>query len=142
MIDIAIMGYGVVGSGVAEVLHMNRDTIRNRSGTEIRIKKILDVRDFPDDPYGDRITHQAEDIFNDPDISIVVETIGGSGIAFELSRQALLAGKHVVTSNKELVAVHGPELMELARQRSISYMFEAQIEVHCENIHEMYFKSL
>ena len=98
-----------------------------RAGMEIRIKKILDVRHFDDDPYADRITHQPEDIFGDPDISIVVETIGGTGIAFDLSRQALLAGKHVVTSNKELVAVHGPELMELARQRSISYMFEASV---------------
>ncbi|MDW7656569.1 MAG: homoserine dehydrogenase [Bacillota bacterium] len=127
MINIAILGYGVVGSGVAKVCDMNRDTIRERAGMEISIKKILDVREFADDPYADRITHDPEDIFSDPDISIVVETIGGTGTAFDLSRQALMAGKHVVTSNKELVAVHGPELMELARQRSISYMFEASV---------------
>lgn len=127
MINIAILGYGVVGSGVAKVCEMNRDTIRERAGREIRIKRILDVRDFPGDPYADRLTRNPEDIFSDPEIAIVVETIGGTGVALTLSRQALLAGKHVVTSNKELVAAHGPELMELARARGISYMFEASV---------------
>ncbi|NLO35905.1 MAG: homoserine dehydrogenase [Clostridiaceae bacterium] len=127
MINIAIMGYGVVGSGVAEVCRMNADAIEKKAGQGINIKKILDLRDFPDDPFGDRVTHRAEDIFEDPDIAIVVETIGGTGIALELSRRALEAGKHVVTSNKELVAAHGPELMALAQAKSISYMYEASV---------------
>lgn len=127
MINIAIMGYGVVGSGVAEVCRVNKETISQRTGQEINIKKILDVRAFPGDPYQDRITRHADDIFTDPEISIVVETIGGTGIALQLSRQALLAGKHMVTSNKELVAAHGPELMALAAERRLSYMYEASV---------------
>jgi len=127
MINIAIMGYGVVGSGVAEVCRMNADTIRKKAGRGINIKKILDLRDFPDDPFGDRVTHRAGDIFEDPDIAIVVETIGGTGIALDLSLQALRSGKHVVTSNKELVAAHGPELMALAQQMGVSYMYEASV---------------
>lgn len=127
MISIAIMGYGVVGSGVAEICRINGDLIKKRTGQEIHVKKILDKRDFPDDPLSDRITHCASDIFNDPEISVVVETIGGTEAAFELSKQALLSGKHVVTSNKELVASHGPELLSLSAERKISYMFEASV---------------
>ncbi|HBP38120.1 MAG TPA: homoserine dehydrogenase [Clostridiales bacterium] len=127
MIQIAILGYGVVGSGVAEVCRMNRDIIRQRAGEDIQIKKILDIRDFPEDPYADRFTHDPADIFLDPDISVVVEAIGGAGIAYELSRQALNHHKHVVTSNKELVATFGPELMLLARTNGVSYMFEASV---------------
>ena len=127
MIEIAILGYGIVGSGVAEVCRMNRETIRSRAGKSINIKKILDIREFTGDPFEDRITHDAGEIFNDPDIQVVVETIGGTGIAYELSQRALESGKHVVTSNKELVASYGPELMALAREKGVSYMFEASV---------------
>ncbi|MDD3930595.1 MAG: homoserine dehydrogenase, partial [Eubacteriales bacterium] len=127
MINIAIMGYGVVGSGVAEVCQMNQAIMKQRTGYQIKIKKILDIRDFPDDPFGDRITHNPDDIFSDPDISIVVETIGGTSIAYKLSVQALKAGKHLITSNKELVAAHGPELMALARKKNVNYFFEASV---------------
>ncbi len=127
MQNIAIMGYGVVGSGVARVLAENSQVIRQRTGQEIRVSRILDVRDFPQDPLADLITHDAASIMNDPAIKIVVETIGGAGIAYDLTRQALLSGKHVVTSNKELVARHGPELMQLAHDKGLRYLYEASV---------------
>ncbi len=127
MIEIAILGYGIVGSGVAEVCRLNQAMIEKRAGTAIHVKKILDVRDFSSDPYADRFTRDASEIFSDPTISVVVETIGGAGIAYELTRQALENGKHVVTSNKELVATHGPELMALAQKNGVAYMFEASV---------------
>ncbi len=127
MINIAILGYGVVGSGVAEVCRMNNDSIRKRAGKAVNIKKILDLREFPDDPFADRITHDAGDILGDPEIAVVVETIGGAGFAYDITKKALQAGKHVVTSNKELVAKHGPELMSLARDNNVNYLFEASV---------------
>lgn len=127
MIDIAILGYGTVGSGVAEVIAMNAAAIRRHAGEGIRVKWILDVRDFPGDSYEDRLTKNPEDVFGDPDVKVVVETIGGVGIAYGFSKRALAAGKSVVTSNKELVAAHGPELMHLAHEHGISYLFEASV---------------
>ena len=127
MKNIGILGFGVVGSGVAEVIHMNGDKIAKRVGEEIRVKRILDLRDFPDSLFADLITHDAEEFFGDPDISIVVETIGGARIAYEYTKRALSLGKSVVTSNKELVATHGVELMEIASQNDCSYMFEAAV---------------
>ena len=127
MKQIGILGFGVVGSGVAEVLHMNGDKIAKRVGEEIRLKRVLDLRDFPDSLFADLITHDSEEFFNDPDISIVVETIGGARIAYEYTKRALSMGKSVVTSNKELVATHGVELMELASKNDCSYMFEAAV---------------
>lgn len=127
MISIAILGYGVVGSGVAEVCRMNSAVIRERVGRSIDIRYILDIRDFPDDPLADRFTKDPDLVLNDPDISVVVETIGGVSIAYELTKRALAAGKHVVTSNKELVARHGPELMRLATAHKVSYLFEASV---------------
>jgi homoserine dehydrogenase len=127
MISIAILGYGVVGSGVAEVCRMNNAVIRERVGRGIDIRYILDIRDFPEDPCADRIIHDPDRIINDPDVSVVVETIGGISFAYELSKRALAAGKHVVTSNKELVAKHGPELMRLAAANKVSYLFEASV---------------
>ena len=127
MIEIAILGYGVVGSGVAEVCRMNRDMICKRAGKGIHVKKILDIREFPDDPFADRFTSNPDEIFADPAISVVVETIGGIGVAYELSRRALESRKHVVTSNKELVATYGPELMALAQDNGVNYMFEASV---------------
>ncbi len=127
MIDIAILGYGTVGSGVAEVVSMNAGAIRRHAGQEVRVKWILDVREFPGDPFADRLTKNPEDVFGDPDVKVVVETIGGTGIAYGFSKRALEAGKSVVTSNKELVASHGPELMHLAHDHAVSYAFEASV---------------
>lgn len=127
MKNIGILGFGVVGSGVAEVIHMNGDKIAKRVGEEIRVKKILDLRDFPDSLFADLITHDSEEFFNDPEISIVVETIGGARIAYEYTKRALSMGKSVVTSNKELVATHGVELMQIASENDCSYMFEAAV---------------
>ncbi|NCA98411.1 MAG: homoserine dehydrogenase [Clostridia bacterium] len=127
MINIAILGYGVVGSGVGEVIYMNQSSLETRTGQRIDVKKILDLREFPQDPYGDRVTRSADEIMDDPEISVVVETIGGVSIAYELTKRALKAGKHVVTSNKELVATHGPELMALADANNVSYLFEASV---------------
>jgi homoserine dehydrogenase len=127
MIEIAILGYGTVGTGVAEVCDMNAASIRRRTGQDIHVKRILDVRDFPGDPFEDRLTKDAELVFGDPEIRVVVETIGGTRIAYEFTKRALAAGKHVVTSNKELVAAYGPELMHLAHENGISYLFEASV---------------
>lgn len=127
MISIAILGYGTVGSGVAEVCRVNSGVIRERVGRSIEIRYILDVRDFPGDPFADRITHDPDVIINDPDISVVVETIGGAGFAYEMTKRALSAGKHVVTSNKELVARHGTELIRIALANQVSYSFEASV---------------
>ncbi len=127
MIHIAILGYGVVGSGVAEVCRMNQELMRQRTGFALNVKKILDIRPFPGDPFEDRITQNPDEIFSDPDISVVVETIGGTGVARDLSIRALKGGKHLVSSNKELVASYGPELMKLARQHQVQYYFEASV---------------
>ncbi len=127
MINVAVLGYGVVGSGVVEVINKNSSSISLRAGDEIRVKKILDIRDFQDDPFGHLLTKNADDVFNDDSISIVVETIGGARIAYEFTKRALAARKHVVTSNKELVATHGPELLKLAKENNVNYLFEASV---------------
>ncbi|WP_027629791.1 homoserine dehydrogenase [Ruminiclostridium cellobioparum] len=127
MVNVAILGYGVVGSGVAEVIRKNSESIAQRAGTEIRVKWILDIRDFPDSPDKDVLTKNADDVFNDKDVSIVIETIGGATIAAQFTKRALEAGKSVVTSNKELVASQGPELLQLAREKGVSYLFEASV---------------
>ncbi len=127
MINVAILGYGVVGSGVAEVIRKNSESIKQRAGTEIRVKWILDIRDFPEGPDSDVLTKNADDVFNDKSVDIVVETIGGATIAAHFTRRALEAGKSVVTSNKELVASQGPELLQLAKENGVSYLFEASV---------------
>ena len=127
MINAAILGFGVVGAGTAEVLHMNSDKITDVLGEELRVKKILDIRDFPDSPFADLVTHNADDVFEDPDISIVVETIGGARIAYEYTKLALSKGKSVVTSNKELVSTHGVELMAIAEMNGCCYLYEAAV---------------
>ncbi|OPX44137.1 homoserine dehydrogenase [Ruminiclostridium hungatei] len=127
MVNVAILGYGVVGSGVAEVIRKNSESIAQRAGTEIRVKWILDIRDFPDSPDKDVLTKNADDVFNDKEVDIVVETIGGATIAAQFTRRALEAGKSVVTSNKELVASQGPELLQLASEKGVSYLFEASV---------------
>ncbi|NLK87060.1 MAG: homoserine dehydrogenase [Clostridiaceae bacterium] len=125
--DIAILGYGVVGSGVAEVIRKNSQSIATRAGEPIRVKKILDIRDFPGSPDSGLFTKDPDEIFGDPDIKVVAETIGGTRAAQEFTRMAFAAGKHVVTSNKELVAAHGPELLKMASESGVSYLFEASV---------------
>lgn len=127
MINIAIMGYGVVGSGVAEVLTVNRDIIKSRTGDELNIKYILDLRKFPGDRYEDRIIHDFDIILNDPDVKIVAELMGGVRHAREFTLKALRAKKSVVTSNKELVAYYGDELLKAAYENGVRYMFEASV---------------
>ncbi len=127
MVHVAILGFGTVGSGVAEVLEKNGIHIDEKVHLPIRLKYILDVRDFPDSPFGDKVIHDFSIIENDPDVGVVVETIGGARIAKEFTERALKAGKSVVTSNKELVATHGYELLQLAKEHDASYLFEASV---------------
>ncbi len=123
---IAIMGFGVVGSGVGEVVTKNQENLINKCGESIEIAHILDLRDFPDSEF-DCFTKDFNDILNDPEVGVVVETMGGVNPAYDFTKKLLLAGKHVVTSNKELVATHGTELLALARERNINYLFEASV---------------
>ena len=125
MVNIAVLGYGTVGSGVVEVLRTNQDSINKKAGEDINIKYVLDLRDFPGDVIQDKIVHDYDVILNDPEIKIVVEVMGGVEPAYTFVKKALMASKSVCTSNKELVAKHGPELLELARERKINFLFEA-----------------
>ena len=125
MINIAVLGYGTVGSGVVEVINTNRESINQRAGEELRIKYVLDLRDFPGDPVQEVLVHDYETIVNDPEVDIVVEVMGGIEPAYTFVKRALLAGKSVCTSNKALVAKHGRELMDLAKEKSINFLFEA-----------------
>lgn len=127
MIKVAVLGYGVVGSGVVSVLDKNAVRISNNAGQDIQVKYILDIRDFADSPYSALFVKDFDTILKDPEVKVVVETIGGVGAALQFTRASLDAGKNVVTSNKELVAEHGFELMELARERGVNYMFEASV---------------
>ena len=124
---IAILGFGVVGSGCAEVLAQSKKLISDRLGFEIEPKYILDLRDFPDSPYADRIVHDYDIILSDPEVELVAEMMGGSHPALEFSLAAMKAKKSVVTSNKEVVATHGLELLECARENGVKYMFEASV---------------
>ena len=125
MINIAVLGYGTVGSGVVEVINTNQDSINRRAGDEIRIKYVLDLRDFPGDPVQEVLVHDYETIVNDPEVDIVVEVMGGLEPAHTFVKRALEAGKSVATSNKALVAKFGPELMDIARSKNINFLFEA-----------------
>ena len=127
MVNVAILGFGTVGSGVAEVLTKNGDPIAKRARDLIQLKYILDVRDFPDSPFADKFVKDFSEIENDPEIDIVVETIGGATIAREFTERALRAGKSVVTSNKELVATYGYDLLQIAKEKKVSYLFEASV---------------
>jgi len=128
MINIAILGFGVVGSGVAQVISENADSLSERlCGEKLNVKHILDLRDFPDHPLGDRVTKDFDTILNDEEVLIVVETMGGSHPAYDFSKKALEAGKSVVTSNKEVVANFGAELLAIAREKGVSYLFEASV---------------
>lgn len=127
MLQLAILGYGVIGSGVAQVLAAKKNVIASRVGQEINIKYILDLRDFPEDPLGDKIVHNIDIILNDSEVSLVVETMGGTKPAYDYVKAALLAGKSVSTSNKELVAKHGAELLAIAQEKHINFLFEASV---------------
>ncbi len=127
MIKIAVLGYGTVGSGVVEVIEKNKDMVNKKAGEDLSIKYILDLRDFPGDPYENKVVHDYQTIVNDPEIQIICETMGGTGAAYEFTKQALQVGKSVCTSNKELVAAHGPELLTMAKEHKCNYLFEASV---------------
>lgn len=127
MIKIAVMGYGTIGSGVVEVLDINKNNIAKRAGKEIEVKYILDLRDFQGDPIQDKIVHDYKTIVEDPEVRIVVETMGGVEPAYTFVKAMLEAGKHVTTSNKALVAAKGAELIALAKEKNVNFMFEASV---------------
>lgn len=127
MVNIAILGYGVVGTGTAEVLHRMKESKTHRKQEQLNLKYILVRRDFPDSPYQDKMVKDFSIIEQDPDLHIVVEVMGGITAAYEMTKKALSAGKSVVSSNKELVATHGYELLELAKKNHCNYLFEASV---------------
>ncbi len=127
MVQVAVMGHGVVGSGVVEVLMKHAQSIAKRAKEEICVKKILDLREFPDSPYADRFTKSFDDILSDPEIRVVAEVMGGLHPAYEYTKQLMEAGKSVVTSNKELVAQKGAELLAIAQKMNVNYLFEASV---------------
>ena len=127
MIKVAVMGYGTIGSGVAEVLEMNRASIAKRVGKEVELKYVLDLRDFEGDPIQNKIVHDYQTIAQDPEVSIVIETMGGVEPAFTFVKAMLEAGKHVTTSNKALVADKGAELLAIAKEKNVNFMFEASV---------------
>lgn len=127
MIQMAVLGFGTVGSGVVELIDRNQDMIRRSVPEGIYVKYILDLRDFPGNPYNSRVTHDYQDILDDKDIAVICETMGGREPAYTFTKKALERGISVCTSNKELVAAHGPELLRIAKEHCCSYMFEASV---------------
>ncbi len=127
MINVAVMGYGTIGSGVVEILNTNSKIVAGNAESEVRVKKVLDLRDFPGSPVESILTHDFNDIVNDPEIDIVVEVMGGTGAAYRFVKASLEAGKSVVTSNKALVAAYGPELISIAAEKNINFFFEASV---------------
>ena len=127
MVEIAIMGHGVVGSGVASIITSHKQKLYSAVGEEIHLKKILDLREFPDLPYADKFTKNFDDILNDMEIRVVAEVMGGIHPAYEYTKKLLLAGKSVVTSNKELVAAKGAELLQIAKENNLNFLFEASV---------------
>lgn len=125
MAKVAVLGYGTVGSGIVEVIKTNQELINQRVGDEVDVKYILDLREFPGDPYEDMIVHDVNVIMDDPEVTIVCEAMGGIGAAYQFTKTALSKGKSVCTSNKALVAEYGPELLALAKENLCSYLFEA-----------------
>ena len=124
---IAIMGYGTIGSGVAEVLEVNQELLAERAGQPLEVKYILDLRDFPGDKNEDKLVKDYKTIVNDPEVGVVVEAMGGVHPAYEFVKEMLLAGKQVTTSNKNLVAEKGAELIAIAREKGINFMFGASV---------------
>ncbi|MBO4389704.1 MAG: homoserine dehydrogenase [Lachnospiraceae bacterium] len=128
MIQTAVLGYGNIGNGVVTVLESNKDVIAKKVGEQVHVKHILEIRDVkPEDPFADRVVKELDIIVNDPEVSIVVETMGGTKPAYEYVKKCLLAGKSVATSNKELVAKHGAELLAIASEKKVSFLFEASV---------------
>lgn len=127
MKHIAIIGFGVVGGGIPEVIESLGESLERAVGDRVNVKYILDLRNFPDSPYGDRVVHSIDPILADEDVSLIAETMGGAHPAFEYSVAAMEHGKHVVTSNKEVVASYGDELLRVARKNGVSYLFEASV---------------
>ena len=127
MFNVAILGFGTVGSGVYEVIKENSALLKQKTGEDIAVKKILDIRDFPDSEWESLVVHDIKEIIEDNDIDAVVETMGGTSPAFEFVRDALLSGKHVTTSNKALVAAHGTELLKIAKEKNVNFFFEASV---------------
>ena len=125
MVNIAVLGYGTVGSGVVEVINRNYDSIAKRAGDEI--KYVLDLREFPGDPVEDILVHDFDTILNDDDVKIVVEVLGGTTYAYDYVKKSLEAGKSVATSNKELVAAYGAKLLALAKENNVNFLFEASV---------------
>ena len=127
MINGSVLGYGTVGSGVVEVLHTNSESIAKKVGDTLNVKHILDLRDFPGDPFEEKIVHDFDEIVKDDEVKIVVETMGGVKPAYDFVKACLEAGKNVCTSNKELVAKHGAELLAIAKEKSVNFFFEASV---------------
>lgn len=127
MVNVAVLGYGTVGGGVVEVIEKNNDVISKRVGDKVNIKYILDLRDFPGDPYEAKVVHDYNTILNDSEINVICETMGGLKPAYDFTKSALLKGISVCTSNKELVAAHGPELIKIAKENNCNYLFEASV---------------
>jgi len=139
MINVAILGFGTVGSGVAEVLAVNKELLSKKAGQEICVKYILDTKDFPDSPFADQIIHDFSKIEQDPDVQVVAECIGGATVALDFVRRSLLAGKHVVTSNKELVATNGYALNAIAKEKNVNFLFEASVGGGIPVLRPLYF---
>lgn len=127
MVNIAVMGFGTVGSGVFEVVNRNQEIVNKKAGEAVNIKYVLDLRDFPGQPVEKVLTHNVDDIMNDDSVEVVVEVMGGIEPAYTFVKRALLAGKHVATSNKALVAAHGAELLKIAREKQVNFLFEASV---------------
>ncbi|MBH1942431.1 homoserine dehydrogenase [Mobilitalea sibirica] len=127
MINIAVLGYGTIGSGVVEVLNTNGESIKKRAGDRINIKYVLDLREFPGDPVMEKLVHDVNIILEDPEVKIIVEVMGGVNPAYKFVKESLLRGKSVITSNKELVAKHGAELLDLAKEKNLNFLFEASV---------------
>ena len=125
MIKVAVLGYGTVGSGVVEVFRENQDILNKNVGGEVEIKYVLDLREFPGDPVEKVLVHDFETIVNDPEVKIVVEVMGGLNPSFNFVKRCLESGKSVCTSNKELVAQHGTDLLQTAKEHQVNFLFEA-----------------
>lgn len=127
MINVAVLGYGTVGSGVVEVINKNNEQVSQKAMDKVQVKYVLDLREFPGDPVGKMLVHDYKVILEDPEVDVICETMGGLNPAYEFSKEALKKGKSVCTSNKELVAKHGPELLQIARENHCNYLFEASV---------------
>lgn len=138
MVYVAVMGYGTIGSGVVEILDKNRKEVAKGAGEEVAVKYVLDLREFPDSPIADKLIHDFNILVNDPEVSVVVEAMGGVNPAYPFAKACLEAGKHVVTPNKALVAAHGTELMQIAKAHNVSFLFEASVGGGIPIIRPMY----